>query len=205
MVECAAVMTEPDPMFPSVYAALYYAFGYTASVPASAMGKAMREAMRTPRPHRDYTSPAGLDGCAQAGMMQAQLDRAPLSEDQRALLLLRYGREDSAGRVDAIGRLAHRGELATWRDPMQRRRIVGRVLWPEQRTDGKIGSSHDRLILELVPTEKLVDLIRNPWGFTGTLVKFKLQVGLTDDELLAIARKSMADSHADFIVANCLE
>lgn len=75
----------------------------------------------------------------------------------------------------------------------------------EQRTDGKIGSSHDRLILELVPTEKLVDLIRNPWGFTGTLVKFKLQVGLTDDELLAIARKSMADSHADFIVANCLE
>lgn len=167
MSECCAV--EVDPMFPSVYAALYYAFGYTASVPASAMGKAMREAMRTPRPHRDYTSPAGLDGCAQAGMMQAQLDRAPLSEDQRALLLLRYGREDSAGRVDAIGRLAHRGELATWRDPMQRRRIVGRVLWPEQRTDGKPGvhwATTREIVRDLMPgaAESVMDWRRRAVG-----------------------------------------
>ncbi|MDO8583589.1 MAG: NRDE family protein [bacterium] len=72
-------------------------------------------------------------------------------------------------------------------------------------SDGKIGSSHDRLTLELVPTEKLVDKIRKPWGFKGILVKFKLEVGKSDEELLAIAKKSMQTSDADFMVANCLE
>lgn len=69
----------------------------------------------------------------------------------------------------------------------------------------KISSSHSELFLKLVQTEKLVDLVRTEWGFQGTLVKFKLQVGITDEELLEIARKSRADSDADFIVANCLE
>ena len=69
----------------------------------------------------------------------------------------------------------------------------------------KIGSNHDRLLLELVPTEKLIDKIRTPWGFTGTLVKFKLQVNMSDQDLLKIARQSMHASSADFIVANCLE
>ena len=69
----------------------------------------------------------------------------------------------------------------------------------------KIGSSHGSLIIELEPTEKLIDLIRTPWGFKGTLVKFKLQVGVSDAELLQIARRSMETSNADLIVANCLE
>lgn len=69
----------------------------------------------------------------------------------------------------------------------------------------KVSSSHQRLYLELEQTTKLVDQIRNPWGFSGKLVKFKLQVGISDTELIKIAKKSMADSGADFIVANCLE
>lgn len=69
----------------------------------------------------------------------------------------------------------------------------------------KIGSKHESLWLKLVPTAKLVDNIRPVWGFRGMLVKFKLQVGITDDELIAIARKSRRDSNADIIVANCLE
>jgi phosphopantothenate-cysteine ligase/phosphopantothenoylcysteine decarboxylase/phosphopantothenate--cysteine ligase len=69
----------------------------------------------------------------------------------------------------------------------------------------KVSGSHDRMYLELVPTFKIVDRIRKDWGFKGFLVKFKLQVGVTDDELLDIARKSRATSDADLIVANCLE
>jgi phosphopantothenoylcysteine synthetase/decarboxylase len=54
----------------------------------------------------------------------------------------------------------------------------------------KIASTHPALYLKLVPTEKLIDKIRQPWGFNGILVKFKLQVGITDKELLSIAAKS---------------
>jgi len=69
----------------------------------------------------------------------------------------------------------------------------------------KIPGSYDRMYLELTPTFKIVDKIRSEWGFKGTLVKFKLQVGISDEELLTIARKSRATSDADLIVANCLE
>ncbi len=69
----------------------------------------------------------------------------------------------------------------------------------------KISSSNDELFLRLVPTEKIVDKIRDAWGFEGTLVKFKLQVGISDQELIDIAYKSMLHSKADMIVANCLE
>jgi phosphopantothenate---cysteine ligase (CTP) len=70
----------------------------------------------------------------------------------------------------------------------------------------KISSEHEELFLKLVPTPKLIDKIRQPWGFQGLLVKFKLQVGLTDDwELIDIARRSLDFSKADLIVANCLE
>jgi phosphopantothenate-cysteine ligase/phosphopantothenoylcysteine decarboxylase/phosphopantothenate--cysteine ligase len=70
---------------------------------------------------------------------------------------------------------------------------------------GKVKSSHAELWLKLVPTPKLVDRIRRPWGFAGTLVKFKLEVGLTDQELLAVAEGSRIQSNADLMVANTLE
>jgi phosphopantothenate-cysteine ligase/phosphopantothenoylcysteine decarboxylase/phosphopantothenate--cysteine ligase len=69
---------------------------------------------------------------------------------------------------------------------------------------GKIPSGKN-LFLALTPTEKLVDKIRTKWGFKGKLVKFKLQVGMTDEQLIEIAKKSRAVSTADFIVANNLE
>lgn len=71
--------------------------------------------------------------------------------------------------------------------------------------NNKISSTHDSLFLEMKPTLKIVDLIRSPWGFTGKLIKFKLEVGITDEELIAVAKKSRKTSNADFIVANCLE
>lgn len=69
----------------------------------------------------------------------------------------------------------------------------------------KISSSESELYLKLVPTEKIIDKIRDSWGFKGKLVKFKLQVGISDEELIEIAKKSREHSKADIIVANCLE
>lgn len=70
---------------------------------------------------------------------------------------------------------------------------------------GKVSSKYKNLYLRLTPTVKIIDLVRTPWGFSGILVKFKLEVGITDEELLKIARQSIKVSGADFIVANCLE
>lgn len=55
---------------------------------------------------------------------------------------------------------------------------------------GKVKSHHPELWLRLTPTPKLIDRIREAWGFTGILVKFKLEVGLSEPELRNIAEKS---------------
>jgi len=70
---------------------------------------------------------------------------------------------------------------------------------------GKVKSTHQDLWIRLQPAPKLVDKIRTDWRFTGTLVKFKLEVGITDTELLSIAERSREHSDADYIVANTLE
>lgn len=69
----------------------------------------------------------------------------------------------------------------------------------------KIPSTYAELYIKLVPTFKIIDRIREPWGFRGALVKFKLQVDMSDEDLIGIAEKSLAHSKADYIVANCLE
>ncbi|MBX7104462.1 MAG: bifunctional phosphopantothenoylcysteine decarboxylase/phosphopantothenate synthase [Gemmataceae bacterium] len=73
------------------------------------------------------------------------------------------------------------------------------------RAIGKIKSDEPELWLRLVRTPKLVDQMRTVWGFAGILVKFKLEVGLDDLELLAVAEKSRAHSQADLMVANTLD
>ncbi len=71
---------------------------------------------------------------------------------------------------------------------------------------GKYKSNYEELFLRLIKTEKIIDKIRKDWGFKGVLVKFKLEVGIDDDEeLISIARESRVKSGADIIVANCLE
>jgi phosphopantothenoylcysteine synthetase/decarboxylase len=70
---------------------------------------------------------------------------------------------------------------------------------------GKVRSDHPALYLKLVPTEKIIDKIRSDWNFKGILVKFKLQVGMGDEELIEVADESRVCSRADIIVANCLE
>lgn len=71
-------------------------------------------------------------------------------------------------------------------------------------SSSKISSDHSELFLKMTKTEKIVDNIRK-WGFEGKLVKFKLQVDMSDQELINISYDSMLTSDADMIVANCLE
>jgi phosphopantothenate---cysteine ligase (CTP) len=73
------------------------------------------------------------------------------------------------------------------------------------RAADKVKSSEPELWLRLVRTPKLIDFIRADWGFRGVLVKFKLEVGLTDAQLLEVAEFSRGQSSADLIVANTLE
>lgn len=73
------------------------------------------------------------------------------------------------------------------------------------RAAGKIKSDEPELWLRLVRTPKLVDFIRRDWTFDGVLVKFKLEVGSGDEQLLDIAERSRQHSRADLMVANTLE
>jgi phosphopantothenoylcysteine synthetase/decarboxylase len=73
------------------------------------------------------------------------------------------------------------------------------------RAAGKVKSVEPELWLRLVRAPKLIDCIRRDWGFRGLLVKFKLEVGIGDEQLLAIAERSRLHSEADFMVANTLE
>jgi phosphopantothenate---cysteine ligase (CTP) len=73
------------------------------------------------------------------------------------------------------------------------------------RAAGKVKSDEPELWLRLVRTPKLIDRFRRDWNFCGVLVKFKLEVGVGDAELLAIAERSRRQSAADLMVANTLE
>src|SRR5436189_200518 len=65
------------------------------------------------------------------------------------------------------------------------------------RSAGKVKSDQPELWLRLVKAPKLVDRVRADWGFRGVLVKFKLEVGVGEDELLRIAERSRVHSGAD--------
>jgi phosphopantothenoylcysteine synthetase/decarboxylase len=73
------------------------------------------------------------------------------------------------------------------------------------RLAGKVKSDEPELWIRLVRAPKLIDLIRDPWGFHGTLVKFKLEVGVSEEALLEIAERSRKQSRADVMVANTLD
>ena len=90
------------------------------------------------------------------------------------------------------------GEGGSWKAEKGRPTLVNRRA-------GKVKSDEPELWLRLTRTPKLVDFIRSAWGFQGVLVKFKLEVGVTEEELLAIAESSRVTSGADLMVANTLE
>jgi phosphopantothenate-cysteine ligase/phosphopantothenoylcysteine decarboxylase/phosphopantothenate--cysteine ligase len=70
---------------------------------------------------------------------------------------------------------------------------------------GKVKSTHKHIAVLGEPTEKLVDLFRTEWNHRGLLVKFKLEVGLTADQLKQVGEQSRLASGADYLVANTLD
>jgi len=76
---------------------------------------------------------------------------------------------------------------------------------PARRKNGKISSRiPGGLTLTLVPTPKIVRIVKElrPDVF---LVSFKLETGITREELLARARESLRETGSDAVVANLLE
>lgn len=70
---------------------------------------------------------------------------------------------------------------------------------------GKVKSEHPSIAILGQQTEKLVDLFRSQWGYRGLLVKFKLEVGITVEDLLRIGQASRRSSGANYLVANTLD
>ena len=91
-----------------------------------------------------------------------------------------------------------RFEAGVWRDDQQHPTLLDRAA-------GKVKSDEPELWLRLVRAPKLVDKIRADWNYRGVLVKFKLEVGVSEEKLLTIAEASRRQSRADWMVANTLE
>jgi phosphopantothenoylcysteine synthetase/decarboxylase len=88
---------------------------------------------------------------------------------------------------------------------VQRQENAGRETWVVENVQaGKVKSTFDHIAIVGERTLKLVDQFRGEWGYRGLLVKFKLEVGLTDDELIRVASASRLASGAELMVANTL-
>jgi phosphopantothenate-cysteine ligase/phosphopantothenoylcysteine decarboxylase/phosphopantothenate--cysteine ligase len=90
-------------------------------------------------------------------------------------------------------------ELGQWEQDQGRRAAL------VDRAAGKVKSDEPELWLRLARTPKLIDRVRGDWGFRGVLVKFKLEVGVSEEELREISERSRRQSRADLMVANTLE
>ena len=72
---------------------------------------------------------------------------------------------------------------------------------PAEVREDKIPSGSSELVIRLRPLPKIVDEVK-ALAPSVYLVKFKLEVGRTREQLIEIARHSRERSHADLIVAN---
>ncbi len=72
---------------------------------------------------------------------------------------------------------------------------------PEKQSEGKISSIKDTLTITLRKMPKVIKQIRTLWPH-AFLIGFKLEVGLSRDELVERAYASMIESGADLVVAN---
>ncbi len=83
---------------------------------------------------------------------------------------------------------------------------AGRERWSVRDAQAaKVKSTHDAIAVFGQRTEKLVDLFRREWRHRGLLVKFKLEVGLAQEELIRAGQQSRKSSGAEYLVANTLD
>jgi phosphopantothenoylcysteine synthetase/decarboxylase len=78
------------------------------------------------------------------------------------------------------------------------------VVEPADGVGGKIKSNYEQIAVLGARTTKLIDMFRRQWAYRGILIKFKLEVGLSDDQLIEVAGNSRLVSDADLMVANTL-
>jgi phosphopantothenoylcysteine decarboxylase/phosphopantothenate--cysteine ligase len=69
---------------------------------------------------------------------------------------------------------------------------------------GKLSSGMEKLELSLEPAPKVLPILRSI-APDATLVAFKLEVGLSDDQLVDVARSRLGSGAEDLVVANDLE
>lgn len=67
--------------------------------------------------------------------------------------------------------------------------------------EGKIGSGLNELNIKTIPTPKIISLIKD-WDPNVFLVQFKLEVGLTEEDLINRALAGIKKNRADLAVAN---
>ncbi len=70
---------------------------------------------------------------------------------------------------------------------------------------GKVKSDHERIAIVGTRTRKIIDCFRAAWGYKNLLVKFKLEVGISPEQLIEIGQRSRRASAAEYLIANTLE
>lgn len=70
---------------------------------------------------------------------------------------------------------------------------------------GKVKSDHNAIAVVGTRTKKIVDCFRTEWGYRNLLVKFKLEVGISPEQLIEIGQRSRRASGAEYLIANTLE
>jgi len=72
------------------------------------------------------------------------------------------------------------------------------------KTEGKISSDQDELIIRMVRTPKILAELRDKFGSETFIVGFKLLSGSTRVKLIQVARKQLVDNRLNLVVANDL-
>lgn len=87
-------------------------------------------------------------------------------------------------------------------DEVKQRKDIAQLLTKENK-ETKISSKSDYQVLFLKKTPKVISLVKN-WNPNIQLIGFKLLVGVSKDELFAVARESLVKNQARYILANDL-
>lgn len=74
---------------------------------------------------------------------------------------------------------------------------------PQEFYEGKIKSKQEELLIRLKPTVKIIKDIRE-FMPEGNLIQFKLEVGLSQSDLVDVAYSSLKNNSSDYVVANDL-
>lgn len=136
------------------------------------------------------------------GMLGIETFRSHADLEQMLAEQMEMGGIDAVAMTAAVSDYTPSGAFRI----VSREKSGGQERWiVESVQAGKVKSSFEEIAFAGVRTKKLVDQFRTAWKFNGVLVKFKLEVGISEEQLLEIAAGSRAASGADLIVANTLE